>query len=78
MLVVTMLLRYFDCALDDSEYTLRVVSTLTIKPKDFFMTVTPRDGWTATAIEKDIIGAMTDPLPSHQDVCSRFVEATCT
>lgn len=56
MLVVPMLLQYFNFTLDDPQYTLQISSTLTIKPKDFEMRGTLREGWTPRKIEQSLSG----------------------
>lgn len=38
-----MLLQYFNFAMDDPAYTLKTASSLTIKPKDYFMRTTLRE-----------------------------------
>jgi len=61
MMVTAMLLQYFDFAPQDQSYELQIKSTLTIKPKDFFMRSTIREGWTATKIEKSLSGSIRTP-----------------
>ena len=57
-MVTAMLLQYFNFAADDSTYNLQIKSTLTIKPKDFYMRATLRDGWTATKVEQSLAGSI--------------------
>ncbi|KAK3644310.1 hypothetical protein LTR22_015314 [Elasticomyces elasticus] len=61
MMVTAMLLQYFNFAPQDPSYDLQIKSTLTIKPKDFFMHSTLREGWTATKIEKSLSGSIRTP-----------------
>ncbi|KAK0789173.1 hypothetical protein LTR02_012178 [Friedmanniomyces endolithicus] len=61
MMVTAMLLQYFDFAPQDQSYNLQIKSTLTIKPKDFFMRATLREGWTATKIERSLSGSIRTP-----------------
>jgi cytochrome P450/NADPH-cytochrome P450 reductase len=60
-MVTAMLLQYFNFAPQDPSYDLQIKSTLTIKPKDFFMHSTLREGWTATKIEKSLSGSIRTP-----------------
>ncbi|KAK0952507.1 hypothetical protein LTS01_024796 [Friedmanniomyces endolithicus] len=64
MMVTAMLLQYFDFAPQDQSYRLQIKSTLTIKPKDFFMRATLREGWTATKIERSLSGSIRTPASS--------------
>ena len=59
MLVMAMLLRYFDFEMDDPDYSLQIASTLTVKPKNLRMKARPRAERTAVAIERDILEAST-------------------
>ncbi|TKA82890.1 hypothetical protein B0A55_01178 [Friedmanniomyces simplex] len=61
MMVTAMLLQYFDFTPQDQSYNLQIKSTLTIKPKDFFMRATLREGWTATKIERSLSGSIRTP-----------------
>ncbi len=63
-MVTAMLLQYFDFAPQDQSYRLQIKSTLTIKPKDFFMRATLREGWTATKIERSLSGSIRTPASS--------------
>lgn len=58
LMVTAVVLQYFDCSLDDPQYDLQLKSTLTIKPKDFFMKATLREGWTATKLEQSLSGSI--------------------
>ena len=65
MMVTAMLLQYFNFAANDAQYELHLKSTLTIKPKDFEMRATLRDGWTATKIERHLSGSIRTSGPEH-------------
>lgn len=54
MLVLPMLLQYFNFSLDDPQYTLQTAFTLTIKPKDLVIRATLREGWTARKVEQHL------------------------
>jgi cytochrome P450/NADPH-cytochrome P450 reductase len=57
-LVVATLLQYLNFQMDDSSYDLQVKATLTIKPKDFNIRTSLREGWTATKIEQNLSGSI--------------------
>lgn len=59
MLVMALLLQYFNFELDDPQYNLHLTSTLTIKPKDFNMRANLREGWTAVKVEQSLAGSST-------------------
>jgi len=50
ILVTTMLLQYFNFQFDDPGYELHIKQTLTVKPKDFYIRTTLRDGMYATTL----------------------------
>lgn len=54
LLVVAILLQNFNFQLDDPSYQLKLKQTLTVKPKDFKMRATLRDGIDATMLEKKL------------------------
>jgi len=56
LLVSAMLLQYFNLESYDRDYELDVVSTLTIKPKDFYMRAVLRPGWTLKSLEASLAG----------------------
>lgn len=56
LLVVAILLQNFNFQLDDPSYTLRINETLTVKPKDFQMRATLREGLKATTLETILNG----------------------
>ncbi|USW48179.1 Putative Flavoprotein-like superfamily [Septoria linicola] len=57
MLVMPTLLQYFNFSMDDPQYDLQTAFTLTIKPKDFYMRASLREGWTARKIEQHLSGS---------------------
>ncbi|KAF7186838.1 Bifunctional cytochrome P450/NADPH--P450 reductase [Pseudocercospora fuligena] len=57
VLVLPMLLQYFNFTMDDPSYVLQTAFTLTIKPKDLFMRATLREGWTPLSIERHLAGS---------------------
>lgn len=65
LLVTAMLVQYFDFSMNDPSYTLQIKSTLTIKPKDFFMHAKLRNGVTATQLERALSGSMSGPKEDH-------------
>lgn len=54
MLVTTLLLQNFNFRFENPSYNLRTSQTLTIKPKDFYMYATLRDGLDVTHLEKKL------------------------
>lgn len=54
LLVTAMILQSFDVKLDDPSYEIQVKQTLTIKPDNFKIKVTPRHGQTATDVDRFI------------------------
>jgi cytochrome P450 / NADPH-cytochrome P450 reductase len=52
MLVMAMILQSFDVKLDDPNYELKIKQSLTIKPDDLYIRVTPRKRLDATAVDK--------------------------
>lgn len=66
MMVTAMVLQYFTFTPHDPQYDLQIKSTLTIKPKDFFMRASLRDGWTATKVEKSLSGSIRGEAPTKQ------------
>jgi cytochrome P450 / NADPH-cytochrome P450 reductase len=51
LLVCALILQNFDLRLDDPNYEMKMVQTLTIKPKDFYMRASLRTGITATDLQ---------------------------
>lgn len=52
LLATALILQNFDVTLDDPTYEMKVVQTLTIKPKDFYMRAKLRPGITATHLQQ--------------------------
>lgn len=67
LLLVALLLQNFNFQLDDPSYQLKLKQTMTIKPKDFHMRATLRDGIDATLLEKKL------QTGSTPDVTDEFV-----
>jgi cytochrome P450/NADPH-cytochrome P450 reductase len=57
-----LLLQNFDLRLDDPNYEMSVVQTLTIKPKDFYMRATLRTGITATRLQDQLSSSLKSEL----------------
>src|ERR1051326_3679319 len=57
LLVTAMILQNFDLSLDDPNYEMKVVQTLTIKPKNLFMRASLRAGITATQLQDNLSSA---------------------
>ena len=58
LMATAMVLQYFDISQDDPSYDLRIKASLTLKPRDFYMRASLREGWTATKIEKSLSGSI--------------------
>jgi len=56
LLTMAMLLQNFNFRMEDPNYQLAIKETLTLKPKDFYMRATLRDGITATSLERRLAG----------------------
>lgn len=56
VIAMAMLLQNFNFLLDDPNYTLAQLQTLTVKPKDFYMRAVLRNGLTATQLEHRLNG----------------------
>jgi cytochrome P450 / NADPH-cytochrome P450 reductase len=54
LLIVAMILQNFDVRMDDPSYQLHIKQTLTVKPKDFYIKATLRQGITSTELDKSI------------------------
>lgn len=78
MLVMAMLLQYYNFTLDDPQYNLQIAFTLTIKPKNLHMKATLREGWTARSIEQSLSGSVpgTQHVPTVQPANSKPVNVT--
>ncbi|KAF7300615.1 hypothetical protein HMN09_00946700 [Mycena chlorophos] len=66
-IVLTLILQSFDLKLDDPNYQLNVVQTLTIKPKALFVRAQLREGLTATALQRRL-------MSNGEEVPSSIVE----
>lgn len=56
VLAVALILQNFDMRLDDPNYEMKVVQTLTLKPKDFYMRASLREGITPTILLQRLSG----------------------
>lgn len=56
VLAVALVLQNFDVRLDDPTYEMRVVQALTLKPKDFYMRASLREGITPTILMQRLSG----------------------
>ncbi|KAL7789003.1 cytochrome P450 [Trichoderma ceciliae] len=56
VIAIAMLFQNFNFTLDDPNYQLEIVPSLTIKPKDFYMRATLRHGMTPTELEQRLAG----------------------
>lgn len=65
LLVVAILLQKFDLYMDDSQYQLHIKQTLTIKPKDFYMRASLRNGISATQLERSLASGMSEPAQEN-------------
>ncbi|CAI7589423.1 hypothetical protein PCG10_001646 [Penicillium crustosum] len=61
LLVVAILLQNFNFQMDNPSYDLRIKQTLTIKPKDFHMKATLRDGLDPTQLSTTLSGSAVAP-----------------
>lgn len=58
VLAVALILQNFDLRLDDPNYEMQIVQTLTIKPKEFYMRASLREGITPTMLIQRLGGAL--------------------
>src|SRR5258707_11978647 len=69
LLVCALILQNFNLQLDDPNYEMKVVQTLTIKPKDFNMHASLRSGITATTLQDRLLStSVRPPIPSDDEV----------
>ena len=54
VLVMALILQNFDVKLDDASYKLKLKQTLTIKPKDLYLRVSPREKQAPTALDHQL------------------------
>lgn len=74
VLAVALILQNFDMRLDDPNYEMKVVQTLTLKPKDFYMRASLREGITPTVLLQRLSGD--GPAGGqHKDSIHKTVEA---
>ena len=74
VLAVALILQNFDMRLDDPNYEIKVVQTLTLKPKDFYMRASLREGITPTILLQRLSGDRATG-GQHRDGVPRAVEA---
>lgn len=77
VLAVALILQNFDMRLDDPNYEMKVVQTLTLKPKDFYMRASLREGITPTILLQRLSGDRATG-GQHKDGVPRAVEAVAT
>lgn len=77
VLAVALILQNFDMRLDDPNYEMKVVQTLTLKPKDFYMRASLREGITPTVLLQRLSGDRATG-GQHKDGVPRAVEAVAT
>ena len=73
LLVVAMLVQQFDFSFDDPSYNLQLKSSLTIKPKDFYMRAKLRDGLSATQLERNLAAGGKAMPKSSQSIDAKSV-----
>jgi cytochrome P450 / NADPH-cytochrome P450 reductase len=62
LLAMAMMLQNFNFVLDDPSYQLRIAESLTIKPKEFYMRASLRNGMTPLELENRLAGTSPPPL----------------
>lgn len=67
VLAVALVLQNFDMRLDDPNYEMKVVQTLTLKPKDFYMRAGLREGITPTILLQRLSGERATGGGQHKD-----------
>jgi cytochrome P450 / NADPH-cytochrome P450 reductase len=77
VLAVALILQNFDLRLDDPNYEMKVMQTLTLKPKDFYMRASLREGITPTILLQRLSGDRATG-GQHQDGVSKAVEIAAT
>jgi cytochrome P450/NADPH-cytochrome P450 reductase len=75
LLVCALILQNFDLRLDDPNYEMKMVQTLTIKPKDFYMRASLRTGITATDLQ-DRLWVSESSKPAEDVVIANDIAAT--
>ncbi|KAH8777555.1 fatty acid hydroxylase [Diaporthe sp. PMI_573] len=77
VLAVALILQNFDMRLDDPNYEMKVVQTLTLKPKDFYMRASLREGITPTILLQRLSGDRATG-GQHKDSVPKGVENVTT
>jgi cytochrome P450/NADPH-cytochrome P450 reductase len=77
VLAVALILQNFDMRLDDPNYEMKVVQTLTLKPKDFYMRASLREGITPTILLQRLSGDRATG-GQHKDSVPKAVENMTT
>lgn len=77
VLAVALILQNFDMRLDDPNYEMKVVQTLTLKPKDFYMRASLREGITPTILLQRLSGDRATG-GQHKDGVPKAVDAVAT
>lgn len=77
VLAVALILQNFDMRLDDPNYEMKVVQTLTLKPKDFYMRASLREGITPTILLQRLSGDRATG-GQHKDGVPKAVDAMAT
>lgn len=77
VLAVALILQNFDMRLDDPNYEMKVVQTLTLKPKDFYMRASLREGITPTILLQRLSGDRTTD-GQHKDGVPKAVDSAAT
>lgn len=77
VLAVALILQNFDMRLDDPNYEMKVVQTLTLKPKDFYMRASLREGITPTVLLQRLSGDRATG-GQHKDGVPKAVDAVAT
>ncbi|KAJ3541460.1 hypothetical protein NM208_g4601 [Fusarium decemcellulare] len=68
LLAVTVLLQNFNFSMDDPGYQLRIMETLTIKPKDFYMRAALRHGMSPLELEQRLRGTSVETVATANGV----------
>ena len=66
LLALALLLQNFDVKLDDPSYEIHVKQTLTVKPRDLYIRVTPRKGRDIASIQKATLSG--NQTPSNENI----------
>ncbi|OKL63946.1 hypothetical protein UA08_00678 [Talaromyces atroroseus] len=74
LIVVAMLLQNFNFQLHDPTYNLRIKQALTVKPKDFEIRATLREGLDATTLDSVLNSGQEPKLPSREEKTSAHAD----